>query len=198
MIKTTVTGADDAAAVLKKALQDFMTNQVVTVGIHEDGNGRDSGEITNASLGAIHEFGATIEHPGGTDYGYSTQKDAENGKVRFMKSGEGFMTLGRTEAHQIDIPARPWLEPGVASGNVQYLKIIEAGLKNGETLDEILPKIGAVAVANVQVYMTELKSPPNAASTIARKGSSNPLISSGVLRSSVDMKVQNVMPEEGL
>ena len=160
MIKTTVHGADKAAAALRKALDEFMTTKAVTVGIHEDENARndpDSG-ITNAALGAVHEFGS----------------DA------------------------VSIPARPWLYPGVASGDVEYLKIIEQGLKDGDTLDVILQRVGVVAVSKAQQYMTELKAPANAESTVARKGSSNPLIDTGALRSSVDMKIVETMPQEGL
>jgi len=160
MIKTTVKGADKAAAALRKAIEGFVTEKAVTIGIHEDETARndpDSG-ITNASLGAVHEFGS----------------DAVN------------------------IPARPWLYPGVASGNVEYLKIIEQGLKDGDTLEEILQTIGVVAVSKAQQYITELKTPANAASTITRKGSSNPLIDTGVLRSSINMKIVEKMPQEDL
>jgi hypothetical protein len=198
MIKVTVTGADKAFEEINKALQKFMTEKVVTVGIHEDENARDSGTITNAQLGAVHEFGADIDHPGGTPYGYATKADAEKGRVKFLKTGSGFMELGVTEAHKIKISARPWLVPGVESGNVEYLKIIQNTVKDGGTLEEALNKVGVVAVAKVQRYMRDLKTPPNSASTIARKGSSNPLIDSGALRQSVDYKLQDVKPNEGI
>lgn len=190
MIKTTVQGADRAGEALRKALAEFMTNRRVTVGIHEDDSARASGEMTNAKLGAIQEYGADIDHPGGTSYGYKTQKDAEKGKVSFLASGQGFMELGKTEAHKITIPARPWLEPGVKSGNLEYLRIIRDALEDGEDLEQALERVGVVAVAKVQQYMTQLKSPANAPSTIRKKGSSNPLIDTGILRSSVDYKVE--------
>lgn len=191
MIKTTVSGADKAGEALRKALQDFMTTKRVTVGIHEDDNARASGEMTNAKLGAIHEFGADIDHPGGTSYGYATQKDAENGKVQFLASGSGFMTLGVTEPHKVVIPARPWLEPGVRGGTKKYLQVIKDAVEDGETLEQALNRVGVIAVAEVQQYMTKLRSPANAPSTVAKKGSSNPLIDSGALRQSVDYKVEN-------
>lgn len=95
-------------------------------------------------------------------------------------------------------PARPWLNPGVASGNVEYVSIIEQTLADGGTPEQALNKIGVVAVAKVQKYMTDLRTPPNAPSTIKAKGSSNPLIDSGALRQSVTYKVTSGKPTEGL
>ncbi len=198
MIKTTVTGADKALGELNKALQAFMTDKVVTVGIHEDESARDSGTITNAQLGAVHEFGADIDHPGGTSYGYATKTTAEKGQVRFLKTGEGYAELGVTQAHKITIPARPWLQPGVQSGNAEYLKVIKNTVEDGGTLLQALHKVGVIAVSKVQEYMVALRSPANAPSTIAKKGSSNPLIDTGNLRQSVDYKIQPTKPSEGL
>ena len=62
-----------------------MLYEVITVGIHESAGGAESSDLTMASLGAIHEFGAEINHPGGTSYGYATEADASAGKVRFFR-----------------------------------------------------------------------------------------------------------------
>ena len=96
------------------------------------------------------------------------------------------------------IPARPWLNPGVASGNAEYLSIIEKTLADDGTMTQALNKVGVVAVGKVQKYMTDLRTPPNAASTIKKKGSSNPLIDSGALRQSVTYKIESGTPTEGL
>ena len=198
MIKTTVTGAGNAKDAIEKALKEFMTDKYVTVGIHEDAGQHEDDGITNAQLGAVHEFGANINHPGGTSYGYSTKQAADDGEVRFLKKGAGYAELGVTGAHAIKIPARPWLAPGVESGNEEYLKIIADGIENKKPLDKLLNIVGVVAVGKVQQYMTELRSPPNAKSTIAKKGSSNPLIDTGALRQSVTFKVTSEKPTEGV
>lgn len=198
MIKTTVTGADDAIDQLKRELEKLAPKEFVTIGIHEDAGNHDSDDITNASLGAIHEFGAEINHPGGTSYGYASKAASERNEVRFLKSGSGYMEIGVTGPHTVNIPARPWLNPGVDSGTQEYLKIIERALESGEPLDKALNQIGVVAVGMVQKYMTELKSPPNAPSTIKAKGSSNPLIDSGALRQSITYKITSTEPTEGL
>ena len=93
------------------------------------------------------------------------------------------------------IPARPWLDVGVQQGNKEYSEIIE---DNADDLDRAMEQIGVVAVGRVQEYMNELKTPPNAASTIKKKGSSNPLIDTGNLKQSVTYSTTNIKPEEGL
>ena len=198
MIKLSVIDADKARDAIEKALQEFMTDEFVTVGIHEDADQHESDDITNAQLGAIHEYGADIEHPGGTSYGFASKSAQERNEVRFLKAGKGTVELGVTGPHTVTIPARPWLNPGVQTGNVEYLSIIEKTVKNGNSLDGALNRVGLVAVGNVQKYMTELRTPPNAASTIKKKKSSNPLIDSGALRQSVTYKVTPTKPTEGL
>ena len=52
-----------------------------------------------------------------------------------------------------------------------------------------LETIGGYVVTHVQAYMVDLKTPPNAPSTIARKGSSNPLIDTGQLKDAITWQV---------
>ena len=198
MIKTTVTGAEDAIAAIMREVEKLTTDNFVTIGIHEDAGQHESDDITNAALGVVHEFGANISHPGGTSYGYASKAAENRNEVRFLKSGSGYMELGVTGPHTINIPARPWLRPGVDSGNDEYVKIIERGLESGQSMDKTLNQLGVVATGMVQKYMTELRSPPNAQSTIKAKGSSNPLIDSGALRQSVTYKISSTPPTEGL
>lgn len=198
MIKTTVSGVQQARDAIKKAIDDMITNKFVTVGIHQSAGNVESDDLTMAQLGAIHEFGADINHPGGTSYGYASKAARDRGDVRFLKSGKGHFEMGVTKPHTIKIPARPWLKPGVDAGNAEYVSIIEQGVKDGEKLDMILQRVGVTAVGHVQKYMTELRTPPNASSTIKKKGSSNPLIDSGAMRQSVTFEITSTKPTEGL
>lgn len=196
--KVTVINVQQARDAIQKALRELMTDKFVTVGIHEDAGNVESDDLTMAGLGAVHEFGADINHPGGTSYGYASKAASDRNEVRFLKSGQGYMELGVTSPHVIKIPARPWLNPGVASGNDEYLNIIATTMADGGTPEQALNKVGVVAVGKVQKYMTDLRSPPNAASTIEKKGSSNPLIDSGAMRQSVTYKIDSGKPTEGL
>ena len=198
MITLDIQGFQELQDQLMKELSALKSDKVVTVGIHEEAGNIESGDLTMASLGAIHEFGAEIKHPGGTSYGYASKAAADRDEVRFLKRGAGYMELGVTQAHTIDIPARPWLEPGVASATPEVLLTIQDGMEAGQSMDQILEAVGVVAAGKVKVYMTELKTPPNAASTIRKKGSSNPLIDSGAMRQSVTHQVSSDRVTEGL
>ncbi len=91
------------------------------------------------------------------------------------------------------IPARPFLKIGgrKASNKLKpALRKIVPLVNEGKDLRKELGKIGLVAVSVVQKEITELDSPPNAQSTIDKKKSSNPLIDSGLMRSSVTFQVR--------
>jgi len=96
------------------------------------------------------------------------------------------------------IPARPWLDVGVASASQEVLDTIAEAIEDGEPMDVALNRVGLVAVAGVQNYMDELSSPANAPSTVKRKGSDNPLIDTGELKQSVNYKITNTKPSEGI
>jgi len=198
MINLDIQGFQELQDELMKELSALKSDKVVTIGIHEEAGNVESGDITMAGLGATHEFGADIKHPGGTSYGYASKAAADRDEVRFLKDGAGYMVLGVTQPHDINIPARPWLEPGVESATPEVLATIQDGMDEGKTMDQIIESIGVVAEGAVKVYMTELKTPPNAASTIRNKGSSNPLIDTGAMRQSVTHKVSVGPVTEGL
>lgn len=96
-----------------------------------------------------------------------------------------------------DIPARPWLEPGVESGNKEYLEIIQEGFANGTPPEKILNQVGNSAVGYTKQFIVDLRDPPNAPSTIAKKGSDNPLIDTGAMMNSVTYTIDQ-KPQEGL
>jgi phage gpG-like protein len=55
----------------------------------------------------IHEYGGTIKHPGGTKYFFN-----EDDQIVFLpKTARRFR--GITKPHDIRIPARPYLKPGI-------------------------------------------------------------------------------------
>lgn len=198
MINLELIGFQELEDQLSKELATLRSNKIVTVGIHEEAGDVESGDITMAGLGATHEFGAEVKHPGGTSYGYATKAAADRDEVRFLKTGAGYMELGVTKPHVIDIPARPWLEPGVQQATPKILEAIEAGLEADQPMDQILEAVGVIAAGEVKVYMTELRTPPNAASTIRKKGSDNPLIDQGHMRAAVTHKVSIGPASEGL
>lgn len=93
------------------------------------------------------------------------------------------------------IPSRPFLMNAVRKNKRTYvnaLKSSAAQILNGDTtMTMILNRLGILAQGHIQEEITNLQSPENAASTIARKGSSNPLIDTGEMRAAVTWKVDH-------
>lgn len=118
----------------------------------------------------------------------------ESGDLNMATLG-AVLHFGSEDGH---IPARPWLDTGVESGTQDILDTIRSGAGKGLPLDAVLEHVGVVAAGAVQEYMTDLRTPPNAPSTIERKGSDNPLIDTGAMRQSVSYAVTREKPTEGI
>jgi len=112
-----------------------------------------------AMIAAVHEFGITI----------------------------------RKERGSIVIPERSFLRSTFDEKNGEWAKFVKKqlpklldGQMNARTICE---RLGAKMVGDIQRKLTQLDDPPNAPSTIAQKGSSNPLIDKGGLRMRITYKV---------
>lgn len=92
------------------------------------------------------------------------------------------------------IPARPFLSNAMRKNKDKYGRFIKDRAKrilSGEiSPDQALMQLGVMAESDVKTEITELKTPPNAPSTIRQKGSSNPLIDTGAMRASVTYVVE--------
>lgn len=142
-----------------------------------------------------NNFGAEINHPGGTAYrreqisgGAYAMGRAEH-KVRFVKnSDKRVKELPRTKPHKIKIPARPFMDLATPAITDKW-KELQAGVfkeaaKSGKTVNvkETLEAAGVMAVGEIQKAIDALDSPPNAPGTKRKKKSANPLIDSGDMK----------------
>lgn len=75
---------------LRRSITTSVTSDSVTIG-------------TNVIYAAIHHFGGTIKHPGGTRY------VIRDGRAQFVSNGFTGPTAGVTKPHNIDMPPRPYL-----------------------------------------------------------------------------------------
>ncbi|MET4562182.1 hypothetical protein ABIA69_003368 [Lysinibacillus parviboronicapiens] len=102
----------------------------------------------------------------------------------------------RKETGSIVIPERSFLRSTFDENNNKWVnfmkkqipKLLE-GQISAHALCELL---GTRMVADIQKKITTLNTPPNAASTISAKGSSNPLIDTGGLRMRVTYRVVSI------
>lgn len=160
----------------------------VLVGVPRGAGTYEDGTLI-AVVAAANEFGATINHPGGTAYGYKTKEDAQAGRVRFLRKGEGIMQLGVTNPHKITIPERPALRDGTkaAMPEIKQLSIISLRKINdgSMTMAQLSNQIGLLAVGSIQETISSGVGPANAASTVRKKKSSTPLVNTGHYRQSI-------------
>lgn len=157
----------------------------VTVGIHEGAGNHDGEEHRKKrnkkrrkKLHQVHHR-EEILHRSPKSEGDRIKNPEKNEVVTVARIGA--LNHFGTET----IPARPWLDVGVLQGRLKYKRIIETSVDRGLNVNQAMKKVGEVAAGVVKRYITQLKEPPNAISTIKAKGSSNPLVDSSQTRQSV-------------
>ena len=86
------------------------------------------------------------------------------------------------------IPARSFLRSTFDENLPAYEKMLKRLVKTispKRSAEQAAALLGIKMVADVQAKIVSLTDPPNAPSTIAKKGSSNPLIDTGRMRQSI-------------
>jgi hypothetical protein len=93
------------------------------------------------------------------------------------------------------IPERPFLSAAMRDNRDKYRQGMKASavklLTGKTTISVVMSKLGIMAQGDIQESISTWVSPPNAPSTIAQKGSSQPLIDSGEMRAAVTYKIGN-------
>ena len=161
-------------------MMDELYSTRLEIGIFGDGKGgetHDKGKpITVLGIATINEFGLQIKI---TD------------KARNYLRAVG-MPLKRGTSH-INIPERSFIRSGYDDGKGKMMDRGETLLKKVINLElpvsAFFDALGEYAVGLIQEYLTDIRSPKNHPFTVARKGSSNPLIDTGLLRQSIEYQV---------
>lgn len=89
----------------------------------------------------------------------------------------------------LGVPSRPFFTIAIEKWGEKATKLIADAYHNGMSLEKALGRAGIFMQGKIQDEITDLETPPNAPSTIAIKGSSNPLIDTGLMRRSVSFQV---------
>ena len=84
---------------------------------------------------------------------------------------------------------RAWFDEEEPELRIKFAELMKSVVEGKRTKDEILELMGLYCVGQIQKRMADGVPPPNAPSTIKKKGSSTPLIDTGVLRSSISHRV---------
>lgn len=131
----------------------------VEIGILGDGEKYSDGNMTVLGVATIHEYGINVV--------------GKNGK-------------------KINIPERSFMRGSYDSNKQKIFDLereLEKVLNLEMSVDAFFNLVGEYSVGLIQQYLTDLKSPPLAESTIEAKGSSNPLIHTTKLRDSITYKI---------
>lgn len=92
------------------------------------------------------------------------------------------------------VPERPFFRNAMADNKTKYRAMTRAEARRilaGEaTMASALGDLGIMAQGDIQQSIVSLRTPPNAPATIARKGSSNPLIDTGEMRQAVTYLIE--------
>lgn len=153
------------------------------------GGGEGRSVAANARL---QEYGGVIDHPGGTKYIRDAVVGGRFVGTRFVRSdfsGEHEVT----KAHQIVIPARPFMRFAWSMFSQMRLQIqskIARDLISGKiTPDKALGQIGLALEGCIAKSIVNGNWVPNARSTVAAKGFNKPLIRDSHMLQSVTSKV---------
>jgi hypothetical protein len=136
--------------------------------VHELAEGK-----TSVVVGILDAGGAR-SHPGGSTV-LEIGVDNEFGTV--------------TASGETHVPSRSfvraWFDENKTEGHKKLTALLRQVIAGKLTEDQALEQFGAWAQGSMQARMARGIPPPNAPSTVRRKGSSTPLISTGQLRSAV-------------
>ena len=136
-----------------------------------------------AQFQAMHGFAVTV--------GIHQEDDYQPGTGASVLEYATFNEFGTST-----IPARPFLTSTADEQKEAWAKL--SGKLMGRVVEgKIMPRtamelLGIKAQSDVRRKITTLREPPNTAATIARKGSSNPLIDTGTMRQLITYNVEKV------
>ena len=161
-------------------------------------------DLTNAELGAVHEFGATINHPGGTPY-----RIKKDGMAQFVSKAKG-KDLPKTKPHTITIPARSFLREPILGkdGKKEIIKTVSNEIADyyqasdfstvnaNKIIDETVHLVAETALLRVQTALSDNKIQPPTKPRSKKQRKYNPnnptLIDRGDLARSISYEIKEM------
>lgn len=181
---------------LKKVLENLSskaTDKKVSVGFFEGAAYPDG--LPVAMVAFWNEYGNIIQMPAREQTIY--RKLNKNGD--FLKKGQfvkkeksNFETTHAVGAHVINVPPRPFFRNAIEKNQEEWIRKCVFLLKQNDfNVDVVLEKMGNLIKNNIQESIVNFKNPPNAPSTIKKKGFDAPLRETKQMLNSVDYKIEN-------
>lgn len=104
------------------------------------------------------------------------------------KNGKDVTEIAKKNNEGIKVPKREFMIPATNKASNKTINITVHNIASGMDEKQALSKAGIMFKNAIQREITNIKEPPNSLSTILKKGSSNPLIDTGLMRSKVEWK----------
>ena len=120
---------------------------------------------------------------------FETAKYEDGTPVAAVAAWNEFGTQRGDDQH---IPERPFFRQGLAEAEEKVAEHLAEHV-DGETLrvtETLGDELGEIVAGEIVQRIVDLREPENAPSTKAAKGSSNPLIDTGTMRTAVTYKVE--------
>jgi len=191
--KVTLTGGKLFARYLEKLARNMKDPPNLKVGFLDSHIYENTG-LNTATVGWINEFGATVSMPDRQQTIYKKVNSKGTGflrKGRFVKTSQAnFSTTHEVKAHTYTIPPRPFFRNMIAAKKGEWggdaAKIMKA---NELDIKKTADLMGQLITGQLQKSIQSFSSPPNAPSTVRKKGFNDPLIDTGQLWSHADYNV---------
>lgn len=194
-----ITGGNLWRKAFKKILGS--SSMTVDVGIFEGSTY--SGETAPAGtpvamIGAIHEFGGSVDVPERQQTLYFKQNKDGSVKNKFTKAERSNFAQDVTvKAHTIDIPARSFLRATLAAKGKDWYKLLADSLRsNPDDFSKAFTIVGYEASKDIQAAIEVGIDPPLSPRTVAakrkrgKKKADIPLIDTGTLQESIHYEVK--------
>lgn len=177
---------------ITKEIKKARSKPHAVVGVFGSKAAADHGGLPNIHIAVTHEFGLTINHPGGTHYFVG-----EDGRARFVSKEEGAKRgLPVTKPHTIQMPERSFLRGTIDVKQREIIRfaknLFQRVITNQLDTKKALDMLGVFVQGEIRKRMSMGIPPALKPATIRRKGSSTPLIDTGQLRASIDFQTRNI------
>lgn len=142
-------------------------------------------------VAAIQEFGATIQIQAHTKELYFKQgKNGAIGNKFVKKSKSNFAQEVNVGAYTVFIPPRPFMRNAIENDSGNWSKVFKEAIKRTGSVDQALAILGEKVKESIQDSIRTFTDPPNAKSTIRKKGFDAPLRDTGTLLNHVAYEVK--------
>lgn len=189
----TITGGRGLSAVLDNLVRQIENAGTLYVGFLETEKYPDGTPV--AQIAYQNEFGAIInvEAKQTTIYRSVASDGSFNKNGRFVKrSASNFATTHAVAAHQINIPSRPFFRQMIATKQSGWgVAFGRLAVANNYNFERVLALMGEGIKDQLTKSIIDFDTPPNAKSTIRKKGFNNPLIETGQMQRAVGYEVRD-------